>query len=216
MSLKCDNVKELDKTPIKITCLQSGNQIPKMSHCDIDKDIKSTTSWTTGMKLLTNYASTPSESDISHSLSTLSIGDRSKDGSQNKEIPQSFLSPVPNNSVLSPSGTMQMIEHGPNILKTPIMKNNIESEDNDWKPQESFSGLSFSSEEGNKLQLIGTVEIVTDNNEVTQTNNDELNIQKSNEEDDELKMVFSTPKNRRAQKSDNPPKVVQSTSLGKR
>ena len=179
-----------------------------MSHCDIDKDIKSMTSLTIGMKLLTNYSSTLSESDISHSLSTLPIGDRSKDGSQNKGIPQSFLSPIPNNLVLSPSGTMQMIEHGPNILKTPIMKNNIESKDSDWKLQESFSGMSFSTEEGNKLQVIGTVEIVTDNNEVTQTNNEGLNIQKSNEEDEEIKMVFSTLKNQRVQKSDNPPKVV--------
>ena len=179
-----------------------------MSHCNIYKDMKCTTSWTTGMKLLTNYESTTSGSDISHSMSTLSIGDGSKDGIQNKGIPQSFLSPVPNNSVLSPSGTMEIIEHGLNILKTPIMKNNIESEDSDWKPQESFSGVSFSTEEGNKLQVIGTVEIVTDNNEVTQTNNEGLNIQKSNEEDEEIKMVFSTLKNQRVQKSDNPPKVV--------
>ena len=128
----------MDATPIKIMCLRSGNQVPKMSHCDIDKDIQSTTSSTTGMKLLTNYSSTPSESDIFHSLSTLSIGDGVKDEVQNKGILQSFLSSVPNNSVLSPSGTMQMIEHGLNILKTLIMKNNMESEDSDWKPQESL------------------------------------------------------------------------------
>ena len=204
-----DNVTELHKKPGKITCLQSGNQIPKMSHCNIDKNMKCTTSWTTGMKLLTNYESTTSESDISHSMSTLSILDGSKDGIQNKAIPQSFLSPVPNNSVLSPSGTMEIIEHGPNILKTPIMKNTIESEDSDWKPQESFTGVSFSTEEGNKLQIIGTVELVTNNNEITETNKDELNIPKSNEtEDDEIKMVFSTPTNQRVLMSDNPPKVV--------
>ena len=79
-----------------------------------------------------------------------------------------------------------------------------------------ISGVSFSTEEGDKSQVIGTVEIVTDNNEVTQTNNHEFNIPKSNEEDEEMQMVFSTPKNQRVQKSDNPPKVVQSTSLGKR
>ena len=213
MSLISDNVTELHKKPGKIMCLQSGNQTPKMSHCNIDKDMKRTTS----CNMLTNYESTTSESDISHSMSTLSILDRSKDGIQNKAIPQSFLSPAPNNSVLSPSGTMEIIEHGLNILKTPIMKNTIESEDSNWKPQESISGVSFSTEEGNKSQIIGTVELVTNNNEITETNEDELNIPKSNEtEDDEIKMVFSTLTNQRVLMSGNPPKVVQSTSLVKR
>ena len=126
-----------------------------------------------------------------------------------------LLSPIKRQSVLKPVPDLtqsSLVSKGPNILKTPISSFKVESK-SDWKPQESFSSVSFETDTETKC-VFGIVDIVKAEEKCDTVVNSSEDV--PNADDQSNNQNPSSPSNNGIPMNKSPPPVIQTTSASKR